>query len=294
MTYHKRNTSIIYFNAPPSPYYIESGLSRFKRGDAHPDRLKLDVFDFILVKKGRLHIGEEQQHFSVSQGETLILLPDRYHYSLKPVDEYTEFYWIHFQTTCEWQQSDHTFLQLTTEQTPYHYDMTYYTMHLPKTTVLPFPEQAYHLIEKMNEAGQERESNAFWQRQQAFSELLWMLDQRQQQQISEPAVHLAEQVEHYIRIHYQSHITNEHLSSIFNYHYNYITKCMKQVYHVTPTEYLTRIRLEQAKKMLLHTNQSIAAIALHIGFANIPYFSNCFTKMNGISPSAFRNQYIKS
>lgn len=293
MTFPIKNASILYFNTPPSPYYLESGISTYEPGQTHPNRLNLGVFDFILVKKGCLHIGEEQQHWHLQPGETLILLPNRYHYSVKPTEEYTEFYWIHFHTTSEWQESEHEFLQLSSEQPQHHFHLPPYTMHLPKSMLLPFPEQANQLLEKMNAAGRERESNAFWQRQQAFSELLWMLDRRQHNHISEPSVKLAEQVEHYIRTHYQSPISNEHLSYVFNYHYNYITRCMKQIYKVTPNEYLTRVRLEQAKKMLLHTNQSIAAIALQVGFANIPYFSNCFTKFNGISPSAFRNQYIK-
>src|SRR5690606_2683241 len=105
------------------------------------------------------------------------------HYSVEPADEYTEFYWIHFQTTHEWQENDQAFLQLYAKENQQQYDLSSYTMHLPKTTALPFPEQAYHLIEKMIEAGQERESDAFWRRQQAFTELLWMLDQRQQHYI---------------------------------------------------------------------------------------------------------------
>ncbi|WP_367399863.1 helix-turn-helix domain-containing protein [Paenibacillus sp. 1781tsa1] len=69
---------------------------------------------------------------------------------------------------------------------------------------------------------------------------------------------------------------------------------MLKVYGMTPMEYLLHYRIEQAKKLLLQTSWSVARIAEEIGFNHVSYFSSCFSKKEGISPSNFRNKFTNS
>lgn len=285
--------SYIYFNSPPSPYYLESGSSDYKIGDAHPNRHSLNLFDLIIVRSGSLHLGEEQTSWQLQEGQTLILLPDRYHYSIEPVSTATFFYWIHFQTVNEWAESEQLHYKFRTEAHQECFNPAPYTMQIPKSMQLLYPQQAYRLVEQMNDAGKQIEPKAYWQKQHAFEELLLMMDIKQNNKQTSSIVRLAEQVEHYIRNHYQQQITNQALSLIFNYHYNYITRAMKQVYGFTPNEYVMKVRLDQAKILLLNTHLSIADIAEAVGFDNIPYFSNCFIKHVGESPSSYRKKYYE-
>lgn len=55
-----------------------------------------------------------------------------------------------------------------------------------------------------------------------------------------------------------------------------------------PGEYLARLRLRQAVKLLQTTSQSIKHIALDCGFADANYFSKAFAKAYGVSPRVFR------
>ena len=57
---------------------------------------------------------------------------------------------------------------------------------------------------------------------------------------------------------------------------------------ITPKEYITKKRIEKAQKMLLENDTGIREIAHACGFANEFYFSNCFKKIVGISPSEYR------
>jgi YesN/AraC family two-component response regulator len=285
--------SYIYFNSPPSPYYLESGISDFHSGDSHPNRHNLNLFDLIIVRRGSLHLGEEQESWVLNEGQTLILLPNCYHYSVEPVTTDTYFYWIHFQTVNDWMESEQSHYKFPTESHQDCFNPAPYTMQIPKSMQLLYPQQVYQLVEQMNEASKQIEPKAYWQKQHAFEELLLMMDVKQNNSQTSSIVRLAEQVEHYIRNHYQGQITNQALSLIFNYHYNYITKAMKQVYGFTPNEYVMKVRLDQAKILLLNTYQSIASIAEAVGFDNIPYFSNCFVKHVGETPSSFRKKYYE-
>lgn len=283
----------LYFNAPPQPYYLESGFQIHEKDDTHPNRTNLGFFDFILVREGTLFIGEDNEPWTLTSGQSLILLPNQSHYSVKPAEDHTLFYWIHFQTIGAWTQSDQQHVKLNIEEHQQCFYPTPYTIQLPKHTTFPFPQQAYQLLEQMNEAITERESSAYWKKQYAFEQLLKMMDVRQNNDDATPIVKLAEQVENFIRNHYQESITNERLAFTFNYHYNYITRAMKQMYGMTPNEYVTKVRIDQAKSLLLNTHLTVSAIAEHVGFENIPYFSNCFSKHVGLSPSQFRNQYFE-
>lgn len=55
-----------------------------------------------------------------------------------------------------------------------------------------------------------------------------------------------------------------------------------------PNEYITNIRLNMAKNELICTAKSIGAIAESCGFSSAYYFSNCFSRIIGMSPTQYR------
>lgn len=281
----------IYFNCPPSPYYLESGEVYYQKGDSHPNRANLALFDLIVVKEGCLYLGEEDGRWEVRAGEALILLPQCYHYSVKPVEVATTFYWVHFQSVNKWAQTEEASMMFLTESHQQCFNPKSYTMKVPKYMKLAFPQQTYQLLNQMNNTQHLLEPKAYWQRQQSFEALLYLLDERQYQENSTQLIKLAERVELYLRNHYKEAVTNESLSRLFNYHYNYITRAMKHAFHYSPHDYIVKLRIDEAKLMLLHSFAPIKEIALEIGFENVPYFTNCFKKQTGMTPTQFRKQF---
>lgn len=60
---------------------------------------------------------------------------------------------------------------------------------------------------------------------------------------------------------------------------------------VTPVEYRNRIRLQEAQKQLIETNNAIEQIAESCGYSNAFYFSRIFAKFMGEAPSSYRNNH---
>ena len=54
--------------------------------------------------------------------------------------------------------------------------------------------------------------------------------------------------------------------------------------------YITRVRIQKAKELLLTTDRNIYEIASDVGYENIRYFSDLFRKIEGRTPSDFRRQ----
>lgn len=71
---------------------------------------------------------------------------------------------------------------------------------------------------------------------------------------------------------------------------SYLSHLFKQVTGNTVTEYLNRIRIQTAQKLLKQTTQKIYEIAEQVGFSDSHYFSIVFKKSTGISALEYRDK----
>lgn len=62
---------------------------------------------------------------------------------------------------------------------------------------------------------------------------------------------------------------------------------IKKIFDSSPNNLLLNIRIEHAKRMLLHSDSHISEIAYACGFSDPKYFSRCFKKLTGKSPSEY-------
>jgi transcriptional regulator GlxA family with amidase domain len=61
--------------------------------------------------------------------------------------------------------------------------------------------------------------------------------------------------------------------------------------HITPNYFISNLRLNTAKKILIETDLPVYDIAAQCGFENVPYFCFTFKKETGTSPLEFRKKY---
>lgn len=141
-----------------------------------------------------------------------------------------------------------------------------YTIRIPQFGPLPAPFARSGQAGQLLQLNQGRRSSAVWQQQRIFEEMLRTMDLARQDTAGSQADEIAELTEAYLRNHYAEEVTNTSLADALHFHYNYLARCMKRVYGLTPMEYLTDYRLEQAKLLLLKTEIPIAAIAERTGF----------------------------
>lgn len=69
----------------------------------------------------------------------------------------------------------------------------------------------------------------------------------------------------------------------------YFSQLFKQVTGETCIEYLTKVRIDSAKKLLKETTLKAYEIADQVGFKDSQYFSTCFKKLVGVSPTDYRD-----
>ena len=64
---------------------------------------------------------------------------------------------------------------------------------------------------------------------------------------------------------------------------------MKSVFGTSPNNYLLNRRIERAKELLRQPGAYIADVAYRSGFSDPKYFSKCFKKLTGMTPTEFQN-----
>jgi len=82
----------------------------------------------------------------------------------------------------------------------------------------------------------------------------------------------------------------ESISEQLHYSPNYFSSIFKKETGIPFMKYLTDLRLEKAKELMLTTELKNIDIALEVGFSSGNYFSFCFKKEFGISPSQYKKQ----
>ena len=94
----------------------------------------------------------------------------------------------------------------------------------------------------------------------------------------------------YMNEHYKEEISVSDLAALTFYNENYFMKLFKQYTGKTLTRYLTELRIEKSRYLLLHSNLSITEIALETGFNSASYFIRKFQEYNGESPQKLRKK----
>jgi len=92
----------------------------------------------------------------------------------------------------------------------------------------------------------------------------------------------------YINDNYKSEIYLDNVASRFDMTPKYFSYYFKKELNTGFSEYLTNLRIEEAKRLLLNTKMSIAEIVSEIGYQNNITFNTAFKKKTGMSPSQYR------
>lgn len=92
----------------------------------------------------------------------------------------------------------------------------------------------------------------------------------------------------FISANYSYPISIEDIASYVGLSRSHLFRSFEQVLGQSPKEYLTDFRMKQACYLLEHSELSITAIAISVGFDNSLYFSKTFHKRKGMSPKEYR------
>jgi YesN/AraC family two-component response regulator len=92
----------------------------------------------------------------------------------------------------------------------------------------------------------------------------------------------------YINENYNKPITLGEVANHVQLSENYFCRLFRKETKKNLTDYINVIRIEESKKLLLNSSNSLCDIAILVGFNDQSYFTKIFKKYEGFSPGAYR------
>ena len=97
----------------------------------------------------------------------------------------------------------------------------------------------------------------------------------------------------YVRENLGNRITLADICSKFSYSQSFICKIFKQQTGETLIEYVNRVKIAEACKLLLKTQMKVTEISASLGFQETKYFDALFKKNIGKTPTKYRKENEK-
>ena len=83
-------------------------------------------------------------------------------------------------------------------------------------------------------------------------------------------------------------LTLEEISAAAEVSPEYFCRLFRRCTNMRPFEYITRLRISEAKRLLETTSMPVSEIGEAVGYHDKSYFGSVFRRSEGISPTAFR------
>ncbi|MGS2776144.1 response regulator [Robertmurraya sp. GLU-23] len=96
----------------------------------------------------------------------------------------------------------------------------------------------------------------------------------------------------FIHANYKDPIVLDDLGKLFHKNPAYLCSLFSKAVGNTIFEYITKVRLKNAKKLLRTTNLKVSEICKQVGYENQKYFNQVFKKNIGTTPGLYRSQHI--
>jgi two-component system, response regulator YesN len=94
----------------------------------------------------------------------------------------------------------------------------------------------------------------------------------------------------YIRFNIDQPLSLSHIADTLGVHPSHLSRTFKRELGMTLTDYVNKLRIEEAKYVLDQGNASVTEAALSVGYNDPNYFSKVFTKLEHVTPHDYRKR----
>ncbi len=98
-------------------------------------------------------------------------------------------------------------------------------------------------------------------------------------------------IHEYLMKNYRESIDLEQIASLVNMAEGSVCRFFKSIVGITIFEYLNKIKVDFACKLLMDKTLTVLDVALDSGFNNLSFFNKQFKKVTGVTPLEYRTRY---
>ncbi len=229
-------------------------------------RIRHDWYLIYLVN-GELKIDFENDGCTVKAGDVIAIPPDTRHFCYTKGNDCVDYMWVHFTGYNADDLIEHFKI---VPKTPHcigtHHSMTEHWQRLFNSFILNdefFPDVSTAILTEILAQFSRYIHNTTLRNSFLKSITFIHKNYADDIKISELA-----EMEHLSETHYRT--------------------CFRKITGISPSEYITKRRIEAATKLLESTKMSISDIATRSGYSDIYYFIRMFKKKTGTTPAKYR------
>ena len=229
---------------------------------------------YLLYSLGGDIVGQvDGKPLVIKSGDAICLSPGtKYSFgSRSSLDDWTHYYWIHF--------------------TGYEAERTVIRSGLSVNRVYSFGlcEDAFTYYEKLFSEFRIQGEDFEYAAAVQLRYLLYVFGKS----VTENTVGRLDKSIRYIHTHLRYELSVEGLAAMEFLGVSRYREIFRSITGTSPNEYITRLRIERSKDLLLQNSSSVATVAESVGYANRHYFQRLFKKYTGQTPGDFRKDYKK-
>jgi AraC family transcriptional regulator len=98
------------------------------------------------------------------------------------------------------------------------------------------------------------------------------------------------QLEEYVRDNVAERLSLAAMSSVVGLSKRHFLRAFKEATGTTPHRFVLRVRIDEAKRRLIETNDAMTEVAFASGFGSSQQFATSFRSATGLTPSTFRTR----
>lgn len=114
-----------------------------------------------------------------------------------------------------------------------------------------------------------------------FTELVYSIQDKKRVSQIKPAID-------FIRLHFNEQISLDEVAHSAHLSVSRLSHVFKEQTGLTIIDYMTNVRIEYAKELLISTNKNCTEICFDAGYNNQSYFTRIFKEVTGVTPRQFR------
>jgi transcriptional regulator GlxA family with amidase domain len=97
--------------------------------------------------------------------------------------------------------------------------------------------------------------------------------------------------QHWLRSHIGEEVAVGELANVLGTTARTLTRRFRSAVGITPLKYLQRLRVEQAKRLLAISDQSIEQLAAAVGYGDVAGFRRIFERETSLTPGEYRARF---
>lgn len=252
-----------------------------------------DYLQLTLCLEGHGRFIFTNKEYEVSPGDLFIVSNFEHHVALADPGDHLRFLFIIFMPDFiappGSRQFDYEYL------TPFWYDTRTYCNKISADE--PMADQIGTTIRQMKQVWDQRPAGYRYELDSGLRSILSTLIRHQVSGSATDGLSMSSnhykirEALQYINQNFLHSLTLEQVANEFHFSESWFRHCFKDTIRVGFKEYVTYLRLTEARKLLLTTNLNVSEVAGRSGFSNIHQFYKVFNKYVFMSPAEFRKKY---